>query len=705
MVSVTNRVNTSPPQNPRNLLQRERDQLAWDPVKMNYFLEGLQERSEHVADVLQLLERDPILAVGPGTYDETKAEQRETTAKKIARLAQYLEIEGEDKFATRLLVVGTFDPQLNTRVSVHLGLFVPAVRGNGTFEQRNYWLDDKATSIKTVYGCFGMTELAHGSNVPGLQTTATFDEETDEFVINTPHIGASKWWIGGAAHSATHCATYARLIVKGKDYGVKVFVVPLRDADFNLNPGVTVGDIGAKMGRDGIDNGWIQFSNVRIPRFFMLQKFCKVTRNGEVTLPPLEQLSYSALLGGRVSMVEDSFRIISRMTTIALRYAIGRTQFPKDSNPKEEQQIIDYSLHQRRLFPYLSAAYVAAAGAYKCRVEARTIMANIDVAVKNNDKQGLKQAILDLKQLFVDSGSCKSNLTWMAAECIAECRQACGGHGYLAYNGFGRAFSDWHVMCSWEGDNNILGVHVGKSMLKQYIDARDKGKAPSDSIKFLAESASFTGSNSKQTVLKSPQDVLDLNKFARALEVGMVRLSERAASKLKQNQGNMDTLGPELVLLTRLRAHHYLVREYARRVAEHPDNLVKPYLELIGQNYAAAFVLQQVLTLFLTYNLIDSETFGDVNSDVLPDLAKKIRPHVVAFTDSFQLSDAIINSAIGKWDGDLYENYFNIVCQQNPPSQTKAPYSEVLEKAIGRGPLDRRDRYEKTGEAAKQLSK
>ena len=72
--------------------------------------------------------------------------------------------------------------------------------------------------------------------------------KTDTFIIDTPHIGATKWWIGGAAHSATHTVCYARLIVKDVDYGVKTFVVPLRDSNHNLLPGVAIGDIGAKMG-------------------------------------------------------------------------------------------------------------------------------------------------------------------------------------------------------------------------------------------------------------------------------------------------------------------------------------------------------------------------------------------------------------------------------------------------------------------------
>jgi acyl-CoA oxidase len=79
----------------------------------------------------------------------------------------------------------------------------------------------------------------------------------------------------GAASTATHCAVFAQLIVKGKKCGVKTFIVQLRDVQcvnsfytsrlslsdhgrvalcrtFQLKPGINIGDIGKKMGRDGI---------------------------------------------------------------------------------------------------------------------------------------------------------------------------------------------------------------------------------------------------------------------------------------------------------------------------------------------------------------------------------------------------------------------------------------------------------------------
>jgi hypothetical protein len=55
--------------------------------------------------------------------------------------------------------------------------------------------------------------LQIGSNVQALQTTATFDPVTDEFIINTPNDGAIKWWIGNAALHGKFATVFARLIL------------------------------------------------------------------------------------------------------------------------------------------------------------------------------------------------------------------------------------------------------------------------------------------------------------------------------------------------------------------------------------------------------------------------------------------------------------------------------------------------------------
>ena len=131
--------------------------------------------------------------------------------------------------------------------------------------------------IKNVdmIGCYAQTELGHGSNVAALETTATLDKATDEFVIHTPTITATKYWPGDLGRFTSHAIVFARLIIDGKDYGVQPFLTQTRDVDtWKLRPGVKAGDLGPKIGYQSKDNGWASFDQVRIPRTNMLMGLC-----------------------------------------------------------------------------------------------------------------------------------------------------------------------------------------------------------------------------------------------------------------------------------------------------------------------------------------------------------------------------------------------------------------------------------------------
>ena len=99
------------------------------------------------------------------------------------------------------------------------------------------------------------TELGHGSNVRGLQTTATYDKTTQEFILHSPTLRAIKWWPGGLGKTATHCAIYAQLIIDGREYGFHVFFLQLRDENHNPLPGIELGEIGPKVGDNHTETG------------------------------------------------------------------------------------------------------------------------------------------------------------------------------------------------------------------------------------------------------------------------------------------------------------------------------------------------------------------------------------------------------------------------------------------------------------------
>ena len=76
-----------------------------------------------------------------------------------------------------------------------------------------------------ILGCYAQTELGHGSNVAKLETTATLDLDTDEFVINTPTLTSTKFWPGDLGRHTTHALVMAKCVIKSKNYGIQPFIV------------------------------------------------------------------------------------------------------------------------------------------------------------------------------------------------------------------------------------------------------------------------------------------------------------------------------------------------------------------------------------------------------------------------------------------------------------------------------------------------
>lgn len=78
-------------------------------------------------------------------------------------------------------------------------------------------------------------------------------------------------------NTANYCIVIAQLYSKGECHGIHSFIVQVRDEDTHMPlPGIKVGEIGVKMGLNAVNNGFLGFENVRIPRNNMLMKYAKV---------------------------------------------------------------------------------------------------------------------------------------------------------------------------------------------------------------------------------------------------------------------------------------------------------------------------------------------------------------------------------------------------------------------------------------------
>lgn len=350
------------------------------------------------------------------------------------------------------------DPSLQIKSGVQWGLFGGAIFHLGTEKHHDKWLP-KLMSME-LPGIYAMTETGHGSDVASVGTTATYDIDTEEFVIHTPFRGAWKDYLGNAAKHGKAAVLFAQLITKGVNHGVHAFFVPIRDDEGNFLPGIGGEDDGVKGGLNGIDNGRLHFTNVRIPRENLLNRYGDVAADGtyssDIDSPGRRFfVMLGTLVQGRVSLDGAAAVAMQAGLQIAITYANQRRQFD-NAGTGRETVLLDYQRHQRRLLPRLAQAYAATFAHDEFLRKFHEVFQGIDDTPDNR---------ADLETL---AAALKPASTWQAMATLQECREACGGAGFLAENRIALLHHDLDIYTTFEGDNNVLLQLVGKRLLEDY---------------------------------------------------------------------------------------------------------------------------------------------------------------------------------------------------------------------------------------------
>ncbi len=366
------------------------------------------------------------------------------------------------------------DLSVLVKVGVQFGLFGGAILQLGTERHHERYLADLVSG--RLMGCFAMTETGHGSNVQALGTIATYDADAEEFVIETTSEEAGKDYIGNAAMHGELAVVFARLDIGGEERGVHAFVVPIRE---NGEPcdGVRIEDDGLKMGLNGVDNGRLWFSGVRVPREALLNRFADVTPDGtyESDIENANKRFFTTLgtlVQGRVCVGGAGINASKVAIAIAVKYALRRRQF--EATGEDEELILDYGMHQRRLFPLLARTY------------ALHFAQEVVAGQVHDIFSGTIDEEIARRQLESRAAGTKALGTWHATRTIQECREACGGAGYLAENRFAALKADTDVFTTFEGDNHVLMQLVAKGLLTDYSSGFEE-MDQFGMVKFVAE--------------------------------------------------------------------------------------------------------------------------------------------------------------------------------------------------------------------------
>ncbi len=420
---------------------------------------ALRDGPRHeIKERLRALLTEPEFEHVPGLgIDEYRArvlsQLERLTAEGYGRLGFPHEYGGagdQSDFVGAFSVLAHHDLSLLTKYGVQFGLYGGAILRLGT-ERHHVELLEPMMSM-AMPGCFAMTETDHGSNVQALETTATFDDATGEFVVHTPHHGAGKDYIGNAAKDGRTAVVFAQLHAEGRGHGVHAFIVPIRSDDGEPLPGVTIEDDGPKAGLNGVDNGRLWFDQVRIPRTALLDKFASVTEDGKYDspIPGIGKRFFTTiatLVGGRIGVGTGAISAAETALAIAVRYGLRRRQFGPEN--RGETTLLDYPQHQRRLMPLLATTW-----AYRFAFEH---------LIDDYSQDRIEGRVLE-----GHAAGLKTFATWHAARTISECREACGGAGYMGRNRLGLLRADIDIFQTYEGDNTVLAQLVARGLLSNY---------------------------------------------------------------------------------------------------------------------------------------------------------------------------------------------------------------------------------------------
>uniref|UniRef100_A0AAY4AC15 Acyl-coenzyme A oxidase n=1 Tax=Denticeps clupeoides TaxID=299321 RepID=A0AAY4AC15_9TELE len=629
-------------------IRRERENATFSTELLTNILDGDQEKTRRRREIGQL----SLVCSDPDFEHEdlnflSRSERYEAAVKKsaqmILKMREYGVSDPEEIYCYKSSVHrGRSEP-----LDLHLGMFLPTLLNQATPEQQERFLMP-AWNLEII-GTYAQTEIGHGTHLRGLETTATYDPATQEFVLNSPTVTSIKWWPGGLGKTANHAVVLAQLHTQGKCRGLHAFIVPIRSTSSHKPlPGVEVGDIGPKFGFDEVDNGYLKFANVRVPRGNMLMKYAQVEPDGTYQKAPSDKLTYGTMVFIRSMIVGDSARALSKASTIAIRYSAVRHQ--SELRPGEaEPQILDYQTQQQKLFPLLATAYAFQfVGQYMTQTYHR---------ITGDINQG---DYTELPELHALAAGLKAFTTWAANAGIEECRMACGGHGYSRCSSLPDIYVNFTPSCTYEGENTVMMLQTARYLVKSYRQARD-GQQLRGVVSYLNEADRRLRT---QPVSAAPQlDADDLPGLVEAYKLRAASLVALAAKNLqaqlqkgKRQEDAWNSTAVDLVRASDAHCHYVVVKLFSSKLEEVQDSEVHSVLATLALLYALHGISQRSGD-FLQAGLLSVSQLPRV-SQKLKELLARVRPNAVALVDAFDYRDEMLNSVLGRYDGNVYENMF-----------------------------------------------
>ncbi|XP_022821685.1 probable peroxisomal acyl-coenzyme A oxidase 1 isoform X1 [Spodoptera litura] len=628
-------------------LIKERAKCTFNVTELTYFLDGGKDKTleRKERERVMLTKREELFGGTPDEYLSHKEKYENSTRKAVILFSLLRKIQEEnntDLTNYRNLLSGVLGASISQDGSpfgLHYIMFMPVFMSQADEEQQERWLH-RALNC-SIIGSYAQTELGHGTFIRGLETTATYDPSTQEFVLHSPTLTSYKWWPGGLGNTANYCIVIAQLYSKGECHGIHSFIVQVRDEDTHMPlPGIKVGEIGVKMGLNAVNNGFIGFENVRIPRTNMLMKHAKILEDGTYVKSKNSKLIYGAMVFVRVVIVFDSVNYLAKAITVATRYSAVRRQSQlKEGEP--ERQILDYVTQQDKIL-------TAIAGCFAMKMNARMLWDTFNVINDQLHKGNMER----LGELHALACCLKAISTSDSSLFTARCRVSCGGHGYMVSSTLPATSALTTASCTYEGDNTVLLLQTARFLLKTWRQIDTGPLTPT--VEYLktvsAPGFSYKWENSIEGIIRGFQ-IVSMKKISSCLNL----MTAKVMSGMSQADA-WNTISIQLVSAGESHCRAIVISTFHEDMSKAMRSMSASLAEVMGQLvelYAVYWTLERLGDL-LEYTSISGADVVKLRS-WYEELLRKIRPNAVGLVDAFDIIDELLQSTLGAYDGRVYE--------------------------------------------------
>ncbi|KAL4217668.1 Peroxisomal acyl-coenzyme A oxidase 1 [Mactra antiquata] len=619
-------------------LQKERNSATFDVTKLTDIVYGGKENVIRRRYLQNLIFQDKYLQSFPPWWNNEREDHYDIAVKKavyVNKLIKELNIPyGSEQFYVREASAC----QESNPLGLHQIMFMPTLEKQGTKEQQEKYLVP-ARQYKII-GTYAQTELGHGTFIRGLETTATYDPKTEEFVINSPTLSSTKYWPGSLGKTSNYVVLMAQLYTKGKCHGIHAFVMPIRSLeDHKPLPGVTVGDIGNKLGYQGMDNGFLRFDHYRVPRDSMLMRYAKVEKDGTYVPPSNMKLAYGSMVFIRALIVGDCARSLAQACVITTRYSAVRRQ--TEIRPGgEEPQVLDYQTQQEKIFPLLASTYAFLFTGTKMMFEYNRINADME-----------KGQFAEMQVLHALAAGLKAFSSEVTSAGIDRLRMACGGHGYSHASGIPKIWANITPACTYEGENTVMYLQCARYLVKQFAEA-STGKKLSGFMIYLNNPVKQRSDLNDEL---RTEDLIEAYEHtaARLVRVAAMRLQSlmKAGESMEVARNNCTV---PMVKAAKAHCQAYVVRTFST-VMKRPDidSSVAKVMNTLWKLYAVCGINERLGDFIQDGHLNGSQ--AEMVSNKMLELFAELRPNAVGLVDAFDYPDQVLQSCIGRYDGNVYE--------------------------------------------------